>query len=129
MDLPINVQYRVHGYFADYLYDFVKGCIIDSLDLKQNKDLSEQALGGAKLIDTEDFYQETKKVYPETEEQVVKRGMNVAKYYREQHAKSKGKNIARLVFTHREIMASMPKYFGAGEREFAEYVASFEIAL
>ena len=43
------------------------------------------------------------------------------------HNKNQGKKIAKLIFTHREIMQSIPLYVGSDKRCKAGYVGSFEV--
>ena len=108
--------------------DFLDGCFIKGMDLKRNADLSEQALSGAKIIDNEDFYEEAKKFFPENDSQLKERVGNTVVYYMDQHTKSQGKNIAKLVFCHAGVMRPLALYFGAESMELSEasYVASFE---
>ena len=108
--------------------DFIDGCFIKGTDLKRNANLSEQALSGVKIIDNEDFCEEAKKIFPETDSQLKERTGNAVVYYMDQHQKSQGKNIVKLVFCHAGVIRPLALYFGAESMELSEasYVASFE---
>ena len=45
----------------------------------------------------------------------------------DEHKKSQGKKVAKLIVTHREIMHSIPIYVGADKKCKAGYVGSFEV--
>ena len=45
----------------------------------------------------------------------------------DEHNKSQGKKVAKLIFTHSEIMQSLPKYVGTDKKLFAGYVGSYEV--
>ena len=62
------------------------GCIFEGLDLKNNPNLKEEALSGAELHDNNDFYEDAKKVYPESDDAVDQRVLMIANYYKDRHA-------------------------------------------
>ena len=78
----INVNYRV----SESLYDtcFDDNDIFDTLELKtkDRKTLEEEALGGVEIVDTDDYYEEVKKLYPEEDEDLNRRYDMVSKHYK-----------------------------------------------
>ena len=118
----MNIEYRVCGYLVHRCYKHVKGNIFDGLDVKNNKDLSKQALEGIKINETDDYYEAIHNTFPESSDAVQERIVKVAEHYRGKHAENKGKSIFYIVASHREVMTSLPKEFNCGTDQSSENV-------
>ena len=63
--------------------------------------ISEQILGGVQIIDTNDYYEEICKSYPEKPPSKLNERIKlIGDHYKVKHAANQGKSVAYIVFTH-----------------------------
>ena len=96
------------------MFEKVQGDIFEELDLKKTGTVGLQgkALGGTEICDTDDYYEQIRKLYPEGPSQLAVRYEIIGDHYKQKHAQSNGKNVAIIVVTHEGILMQMPHQFG-----------------
>ena len=109
--------------------DVPEGRIFEGLDLKTvgPEQLSSAALGGIQIQDTDDWYAEALKLYPETDESIENRYDLVKDYYCGLPIQ-KGKKICVIVVTHAAFNFNLPRRMNAKEESALGlvYCASFQ---
>ena len=81
------------------------------------------------MKDTDEYYEEIRKAYPESSQDMGSRIKYIAQYYLNQHANRKDKSRFYIIATHREVMASLPDELNCKINQMFDYCGSFEIAI
>ena len=102
------MEYRVSKTLFHSIFAHTNGDIFDSLILKQvDKNELKTSLGGIGVIDTEDYYEDVKKLYPEDDAALATRVAAIMEHYKGKHAQNKGKSVAYVITTHAGIIKDL----------------------
>lgn len=128
----IHVNYRVCEVLYECTFDeaaALDGGIFQNLEMKTKGPtiLAQTALHGVQILDTSDWYNDAKAIYPETDEALTERYNIVANYYKNAPVTT-GKSTCIIVVTHAAFPYNLPERFNAkNETELGlTYCSSFQ---